>query len=115
MIIYCDNSASCQVLNTRFSRDPFLQSCLHEICFHATINEFQIRARDFSSGDNRIPDYLSRWDLSPNFEKIVSSRSKGLDSSGIYYTRVTFSVFSRLVKQSTARDTAHGCVTFYFS
>ena len=59
MIIYCDNSASCKVLNTGFSQDPFLQSCLREI-FYAAINEFQIRARDISSGDNRIPDYLSR-------------------------------------------------------
>ena len=58
MIIYCDDSASYKVLNTGFSRDHFLQSCLREICFHAAINEFQIRAREISSGDNRIPDYV---------------------------------------------------------
>ena len=78
IIIYCDNSASCKVLNTGFSRDPFLQSCLREICFHAAINEFQIRAREISTGDNQIPDYLSRWDLSPNFEKLFYLETKGL-------------------------------------
>ena len=38
-----------------------MQSCLREICFVAAINEFQIRGNSISGVDNRLADYLSRW------------------------------------------------------
>ena len=76
-MINCDNQTSVRVLNRGFCRDKFLQSCLREICFHAGINEFQIRAHDISSCENRTPDYLSRWDLSTKFRSSFFQAVKG--------------------------------------
>ena len=44
LVVNTDSSVSCQVLNSGFSRDHFLQSCLREICFYAALHEFQIKA-----------------------------------------------------------------------
>ena len=63
VVVNCDNSTSCKVLNTGFSRDSFLQSCLREICYFAAINEFQIKANLLTSSENRLADFLSRWSL----------------------------------------------------
>ena len=77
VVINCDNQTSVRVLNRGFCRDKFLQSCLREICFHSAINEFQIRAHEISSCENRIPYYLSRWDLSPKFRSSFFQAVKG--------------------------------------
>ena len=79
IVINCDNASSVRVLNTGFSRDLFMQSCLREICFFASIFEFQIRAKEISGlCENRIPDYLSRWDSDPKFETLFYSSVAGL-------------------------------------
>ena len=77
VVINCDNQISVRALNRAFCRDNFLQSCLREICFHAAINEFQIRAHEIFSCENRIPDYLSRSDLSPKFRSSFFQAVKG--------------------------------------
>ena len=48
------------MLSHGYSKDPFMQVCLREICFVAAINEFQIRGNSVSGVDNCISDYLSR-------------------------------------------------------
>ena len=50
-----------------------MQSCLREICFHAAIGEFQIRAKEISGSANRIPDNLSRWHDSPKYAELFYS------------------------------------------
>lgn len=67
--LYCDNYASVLTLNTGRSRDPFMQACLREICLLASIHEFEIRAVHLPGVTNRIPDFLSRWDLSPAMQE----------------------------------------------
>ena len=52
IIINCDNMASVRVLNVGFSRDLF--SC-----------------------ENRIPDYLSRWDTDPKFRTLFYGSVSG--------------------------------------
>ena len=74
IVINCDNTESVRVLDVGFSRNMFMQSCL--------MFEFQIRAREISGCENRIPDYLSRWYTDPKFEIL-------------FYSSVTFTgVFS---------------------
>lgn len=68
IVINCDNAASRQVLNSGFDRDPFLKSCLREICFYATLHEFQLKAKFLFGTENRRPDWLSRWDLKPYYK-----------------------------------------------
>ena len=60
-----------------FSRATFMQSCLWEICFFASIFEFQIRAKEISGCENRTPDYLSRWDTDSKFETLFYSSITG--------------------------------------
>lgn len=59
-VVKCDNSTSCKVINSGYSRNEFFQTCLREICFQAAIYGFQLRANSISGTENRIPEYLSR-------------------------------------------------------
>lgn len=90
MVIYCDNSTSCHVINSGFSRDEFLQACLREICFQSAIYEFQIRAKSIASIDNRIPDFLSRWGLGVKYAKAFYDSVKDLD---ILYFEISEKLF----------------------
>ena len=60
--IHVDNEAVAPVLNTGRSRDPELQDALREIALIAAKHEFVLKARHIPGVDNRIPDWLSRWD-----------------------------------------------------
>lgn len=60
----CDNYTAVTVINTGRSRDAFLQACLREICFLAALFECEIKAVHIPGQYNRLPDLLSRWDLS---------------------------------------------------
>ena len=78
IVINCDNASSVRVLNVGFIRDLFMQSCVREICFYALIFKFQFRAKEISGCENRIPDYLSRWDTDSKFKPLFNSSVKGL-------------------------------------
>ena len=49
-----------------------------EICYFASIFEFQIRAREISGCENRIPHYLPCWYTDPKFETLFYSSVTGL-------------------------------------
>ena len=49
------------VLNTGRCRNPFLNSCLHEICYLSASFEFEGRAVHLPGGENSAADTLSRW------------------------------------------------------
>ena len=42
-----------------------------QICFIAAVHEFQVRAIWIQGIENRIPDFLSRWDFSPTLRKLL--------------------------------------------
>jgi hypothetical protein len=56
-----------------------MQCCLREICFIAATLEFEIRAKHIAGRENRIADYLSRWNLDKKyrqlFEKFVNLKN----------------------------------------
>ena len=60
--ILVDNEAVAVILNTGRSREQELQNTLREIAYIAATNQFVIKARHILGVDNRIPDWLSRWD-----------------------------------------------------
>lgn len=68
ILVYCDDAASVQVLNTGSSRDSFSQACLREVSFRAACFEFELKAVHLPGTLNRLPDLLSRWDLNPRFQ-----------------------------------------------
>lgn len=62
--VYCDNLAVVTVVNSGKSKCEILQMCLRELAFIEAINQFEIRAINLGSNENRIADHLSRWNLS---------------------------------------------------
>ena len=60
--IHVDNEAVASVLNTGRTRETELQNALREIALIAGTHQFVLKARHIPGVDNRIPDWLSRWD-----------------------------------------------------
>ena len=68
IVIFCDNLATCIVINSGKAKCRFLQQCLREICFLASVHEFEVRTVHLSSESNRLADCLSRWHLSTKYQ-----------------------------------------------
>ena len=90
-MVFCDNLASVTVLNSGRSKDPFLLSCLRELCYISAAGEFQVRARHLEGKDNRIADLLSRWDQIVDPLNKLRELSPGVE---LVSTVITDSLFS---------------------
>ena len=40
-----------------------MQDCLREFCYMAAVFEFEIRAKHILGEENRLADFLSRWQM----------------------------------------------------
>ena len=56
--IFCDNQS---VVDK--TKDPFMATCLWELWFVVSGFEFEMRAVHLPGEENRVADWLSRWDL----------------------------------------------------
>ena len=63
ILVLCDNQAVSQVICSGKSRSLFLQHALREICFLASVYEFQLKGQFIEGSSNNIADILSRWHL----------------------------------------------------
>ena len=95
IVIYCDNQAVCQVINSGKTRCEFLQQSLREICFLAAINQFEIRAQFLEGSANRLADVLSRWHLDRSNEHIFMELTEGFTLQE-YFVPVEFFEFVNL-------------------
>ena len=77
MIVFCDNLSTVRILYSGFTRNEFLQACLREICYIAAIYEFQLKAKFISGVENRISDYLSKWEISEDYENLFLDKVRG--------------------------------------
>ena len=75
--IQCDNLVSVFVINQGRTRSRFLQACLREICFICAITECELKAVHIEGTLNRLPDFLSRWNLSPEYQSNFYSAIEG--------------------------------------
>ena len=66
--IYCDNSAAVEVINSSRTRDSFMASCIRELWLQVSKHNFQLRAVHLPGEENRVADFLSRWDLHPRYQ-----------------------------------------------
>ena len=66
--IYCDNSAAVDVINSSKTRDAFMASCLRELWLEVSTYCFELRAVHLPGEDNRVADWLSRWNLSKKYQ-----------------------------------------------
>ena len=62
--VYCDNEATVLVINSGKSRDSFMQQCLTELCYVTAKAQCVLRAVHLPGDQNRLPDLLSRWQIS---------------------------------------------------
>ena len=60
--VRCDNEAAVTSVNTGRCRNPFMNSCLREICYFAALREFEVCAVHIPGVSNHFADLLSRWD-----------------------------------------------------
>ena len=68
--IFCDNESCVQVINSSRTRDPFLSTCLREIWLEVAKYGFELRAVHLPGEENRVPDWLSRWDVHENYREL---------------------------------------------
>ena len=95
IVIYWDNQAVCQVINSGKTRCEFLQQPLREICFLAAINQFEIQAQFLEGSANRLADVLSRWHLDRSNEHIFMELTEGFTLQE-YFVPVEFLGFVNL-------------------
>ena len=88
--LFCDNEFSVTVINSGKTRDEFSQACIREICWLCANFECEVRAVHLPGVQNRLPDLLSRWELSPKHQAAFFE-SVNIDS--IFETKVTDKVF----------------------
>lgn len=67
ILIRTDNQNTELAINTGRSHVPFVQSCLRELWFFASLFDFELRALHIPGQENTITDSLSRWDAAPHF------------------------------------------------
>ena len=70
--IYCDNESVVQVINSSRTKDPFLGSCLRELWLEVSKYGFLLRAIHLPGEENRIADWLSRWELDVKYQRFFN-------------------------------------------
>ena len=68
--IFCDNEAVVQVINSSRTKDIFLGSCLRELWLEVARHGFELRAVHLPGVENRVPDWLSRWNLGQKYRNL---------------------------------------------
>ena len=68
IVMNCDNQTTIAVINDGKARNQFTQACLREVAYLAATYQFVVKMCYISSEDNRISDWLSRWDSSDEFQ-----------------------------------------------
>ena len=70
--IYCDNSAAVDVINSSKTKDPFLATCLRELWLEVSKFGFELRAVHLPGEENRVADWLSRWDYHGKYQQLFN-------------------------------------------
>ena len=78
--VYCDNEATVLVINSGKSRDRFMQQCLRELCYVTAKAQCVLRAVHLPGVQNRLPDLLSRWQISKQGETWLRCEPRNVSS-----------------------------------
>ena len=76
-LLFCDNKASCDIINTGKAKNRFAQDCLREICYICAQNNMVVKLVHRIGSENRIPDLLSRFHLGEKFRNQFFHEPKG--------------------------------------
>ena len=75
--IYCDNEPAVKVINSGKTKDVFMGSCIRELWLEVAKYGFQLRAVHLPGEENRVPDWLSRWDCGQNYRDLFNEFISG--------------------------------------
>ena len=84
--IYCDNEPTVQVINSGRTKIPFMATCIREIWLVVATHGFQLRAVHLPGEENRVPDWLSRWDCGQKYRDLFHAFISG---EGERYSEIT--------------------------
>ena len=77
--IFCDNEASVRVINSGKTKDEFMASCIRELWLEVATYKFELRAIHLAGVENRVADWLSRWDIHHSYQDLFNNfNSDGL-------------------------------------
>ena len=68
--IYCDNESVVKVINSSKTKDAFLATCLRELWLEVATYGFQLRAVHLPGEENRVADWLSRWECGQGYREL---------------------------------------------
>ena len=68
--IYCDNEPAVHVINSGRTKNSFLASCIRELWLVVSTYGFQLRAVHLPGEENRVPDWLSRWECGEEYRRL---------------------------------------------
>ena len=71
--IYCDNEPAVKVINSGRTKDKFMASCIRELWLEVSKHNFQLRAVHLPGEENRVPDWLSRWDCGQKYRDLFNN------------------------------------------
>ncbi len=79
--IFCDNEAAVRVINSSRTRDEFMGSCLRELWLEVCNYKFELRAVHLPGEENRLADWLSRWELHGSYSEKFTEYLGGLSEN----------------------------------
>ena len=68
VLIYCDNEPSVCAINSGRASQDFTAAGLRELWLTCSLYQIELRAVHLPGCDNRLPDFLSRWDLNEKYK-----------------------------------------------
>ena len=63
--------------NSSKTRDSFLGTCLRELWLEVSKFRFELRCIHLPGEENRVADWLSRWDCGPQYQRMFNEFIKG--------------------------------------
>ena len=90
LLVNCDNQVTVQCINSGFSRNKVLQSCLRYLHRVMALESFDLKAQYLTSGDNRVADSLSCWHLGQRYRKEFIEYSRTRNMKEVHITDSEF-------------------------
>ena len=121
VLVFCDNDATIQVINSGKTRDGFMQKCLRELCYITAKYQCVVRVVHLPGAQNRLPDLLSRWSLNlgapSEFRKLtghMDMRKKQIPDAFFFFSHPWWKVRPDLSTGHVSREYMYVCVQFWF-
>lgn len=86
LIIWCDNQATVNCINSGRASDPLMRACIREFWFHCVANNLSISVMYIPGVDNEQADLMSRLHLKDNFKERLKAFTQKTGKNPGYVT-----------------------------